>query len=85
MLGKPRSGGVLTWIGRARSASVGLLNQIANDEVVLPAIQCDFVGARFAPRVRLTLRGRINRSDAVPRVSDRRGTTPPQYPALDDE
>jgi len=36
-------------------------------------------------RVRLTLRERINGSDVVPRVSDRRGTAPPQYPSLDDE
>ena len=36
-------------------------------------------------RVRLTLRERINGSDAIPRVSDRRGTAPPQYPPLDDE
>ena len=36
-------------------------------------------------RVRLTRRERINGSDAIPRVSDRRGTAPPQYPPLDDE
>ncbi len=35
-------------------------------------------------RVRLTLRERINGSDAMSRVSDRRGTAPPQYPPLDD-
>ena len=36
-------------------------------------------------RVMLTLRERINGSDAIPRVSDRRGTAPPQYPPLEDE
>jgi hypothetical protein len=36
-------------------------------------------------RVRLTLRERINGTDAIPRVSDRRGTAPPQYPPLDEE
>lgn len=36
-------------------------------------------------RVRLTLRERISGSDAIPRVSDRHGTAPPQYPPLDDE
>ncbi len=36
-------------------------------------------------RVRLTLRQRINGSHAIPRVSDRRGSAPPQYPPLDDE
>ena len=36
-------------------------------------------------RVRLTLRERINGTDAIPRVSDRRGTAPPQDPPLDDE
>jgi hypothetical protein len=36
-------------------------------------------------RVRLTLRDRINGSDAIPRVSDRRGTAPPQYPPLEDD
>ncbi len=36
-------------------------------------------------RVRLTLRERINGLDAIPRVSDGRGTAPPQYPPLEDE
>jgi hypothetical protein len=36
-------------------------------------------------RLRLTLRERINGPDVIPRVSDRRGTAPHQYPPLDDE
>ena len=36
-------------------------------------------------RVMLTLRERIQGGDAIPRVSERRGTAPPQYPALADE
>jgi hypothetical protein len=36
-------------------------------------------------RVMLTLRDRIHGSDAIPRVSERRGTAPPQYPPLDDK
>ena len=36
-------------------------------------------------RVMLTLRERINGSHVMPRVSDRRGTAPPQYPPLEDE
>lgn len=36
-------------------------------------------------RVMLTLRERIIGADVIPRVSDRRGTAPPQYPPLDDE
>jgi hypothetical protein len=36
-------------------------------------------------RVMLTLRERFNGSHAIPRVSDRRGTAPPQYPPLEDE
>ncbi len=51
------------------------------------------IGARLAYifdygdewRVLLTLRERIHRSDAIPRVSQRRGTAPPQYPPLEDE
>jgi hypothetical protein len=51
------------------------------------------VGARIAYvfdygdewRVLLTLRERIHRSDTIPRVSERRGTAPPQYPPLEDE
>ncbi len=51
------------------------------------------VGARIAYvfdygddwRVMLTLRERIDGSDPLPRVSERRGTAPPQYPPLDDE
>jgi Plasmid pRiA4b ORF-3-like protein len=51
------------------------------------------VGARLAYvfdygdewRVLLTLRERIHRSDTIPRVSERRGTAPPQYPPLEDE
>ena len=35
-------------------------------------------------RVMLTLRERVDGGDAMPRVSDRRGTAPPQYPPLDD-
>jgi hypothetical protein len=36
-------------------------------------------------RVMLTLRKRLDGCDAIPRVSERRGTAPPQYPSLDDE
>ncbi|HWE13443.1 MAG TPA: hypothetical protein VG365_08030 [Solirubrobacteraceae bacterium] len=36
-------------------------------------------------RVMLTLRERIHGSDPIPRVSQRRGTAPPQYPMLEDE
>jgi Plasmid pRiA4b ORF-3-like protein len=36
-------------------------------------------------RVMLTLRERIDGGGPLPRVSERRGTAPPQYPALDDE
>jgi hypothetical protein len=36
-------------------------------------------------RVVLTLRERIDGPDAMPRVSDRRGTAPPQYPPVDEE
>jgi hypothetical protein len=36
-------------------------------------------------RVMLTLRERIEGSSAIPRVSDRRGTAPPQYPPLEEE
>ena len=51
------------------------------------------IGARLAYvfdygddwRVMLTLRERIHGCDAIPRVSERRGTAPRQYPALDDE
>jgi hypothetical protein len=51
------------------------------------------IGARLAYvfdygdewRVLLTLRERIHRSGAIPRVSQRRGTAPPQYPPLEDE
>ena len=51
------------------------------------------IGARLAYvfdygddwRVLLTLRERVDGSDALPRVSDRRGTAPPQYPPLDEE
>jgi hypothetical protein len=51
------------------------------------------IGARLAYvfdygddwRVMLTLRKRVEGSGAIPRVSDRRGTAPPQYPPLDEE
>ena len=51
------------------------------------------VGARIAYvfdygddwRVMLTLRERIDGGGPLPRVSERRGTAPPQYPPLDDE
>jgi hypothetical protein len=51
------------------------------------------VGARIAYvfdygdewRVMLTLRERVDGSNAIPRVSDRRGTAPPQYPPVEDE
>jgi hypothetical protein len=51
------------------------------------------VGARIAYvfdygddwRVMLTLRERIDGGGPLPRVSERRGTAPPQYPALDNE
>ncbi|MEO8966687.1 MAG: hypothetical protein ABI355_03785 [Solirubrobacteraceae bacterium] len=51
------------------------------------------IGARIAYvfdygdewRVMLTLRERIDGSNARPRVSDRRGTAPPQYPPLDED
>jgi hypothetical protein len=36
-------------------------------------------------RVMLTLRECVDGSDAIPRVSDRRGTAPPQYPPLEDD
>jgi hypothetical protein len=36
-------------------------------------------------RVMLTLRERVDGSDAIARVSARRGTAPPQYPPLDEE
>jgi len=36
-------------------------------------------------RVLLTLRERVEGSAPIPRVSDRRGTAPPQYPPLDEE
>jgi hypothetical protein len=36
-------------------------------------------------RVMLTLREQVDGGDAMPRVSDRRGTAPPQYPPLDEE
>jgi Plasmid pRiA4b ORF-3-like protein len=51
------------------------------------------IGARLAYvfdygdewRVLLTLRERIDGADAIPRVSERRGTAPPQYQPLEDE
>lgn len=51
------------------------------------------IGARIAYvfdygddwRVMLTLRERVDGSQAIPRVSERRGTAPPQYPPLEDE
>lgn len=51
------------------------------------------IGARIAYvfdygddwRVMLTLRERLDGSDAISRVSARRGTAPPQYPPLDEE
>lgn len=51
------------------------------------------IGARIAYvfdygdewRVMLTLRERLDGSDAIPRVSARRGAAPPQYPPLDEE
>jgi DNA-binding MarR family transcriptional regulator len=51
------------------------------------------IGARIAYvfdygddwRVMLTLRERLDGSDAIPRVSARQGTAPPQYPPLDEE
>jgi Plasmid pRiA4b ORF-3-like protein len=36
-------------------------------------------------RVMLTLRERVDGGNAMPRVSQRRGTAPPQYPPLDEE
>jgi Plasmid pRiA4b ORF-3-like protein len=36
-------------------------------------------------RVMLTLCGRVEGTSAMPRVTERRGTAPPQYPPLDDE
>jgi Plasmid pRiA4b ORF-3-like protein len=36
-------------------------------------------------RVMLTLRECVDGSDAIPRVSDQRGTAPPQYPPLEDD
>jgi Plasmid pRiA4b ORF-3-like protein len=36
-------------------------------------------------RVMLTLRERVDGASAMPRVSERRGTAPPQYPPLDEE
>jgi|GEM_PF-2712040 len=36
-------------------------------------------------RVMLTLRDRVEHAGAMPRVSERRGTAPPQYPPLEDE
>ncbi len=36
-------------------------------------------------RVMLTLGKRVDGGDAMPRVSDQRGTAPPQYPPLDEE
>ena len=36
-------------------------------------------------RVMLTLRERVDGGGPLPRVSERRGTAPPQYPPLDDE
>lgn len=36
-------------------------------------------------RVRLTLRERVDDGSRMPRVSERRGTAPPQYPPLEDE
>jgi hypothetical protein len=51
------------------------------------------IGARIAYvfdygddwRVMLTLRERVGGSNAIPRVSDQRGTAPPQYPPLEDD
>jgi hypothetical protein len=51
------------------------------------------IGARIAYvfdhgddwRVLLTLRERVDSGDAMPRVSDLRGTAPRQYPPLEDE
>ncbi len=61
--------------------------EVAVDELRLK------VGARIAYvfdygdewRVMFTLRERIDCGNTMPRVSDRRGTAPPQYPPLDDE
>ena len=36
-------------------------------------------------RVMLTLHERVDGGNALPRVSDRRGAAPPQYPPLEDE
>ncbi len=36
-------------------------------------------------RVMLTLHERVDGGGPFPRVSERRGTAPPQYPPLDDE
>ena len=36
-------------------------------------------------RVMLTLRERVDDGDALARVTDRRGTAPPQYPPLDEQ
>jgi hypothetical protein len=60
---------------------------VAVDELRLKA------GARIAYvfdygdewRVMLTLRERVNGGNGMPRVAERRGTPPPQYPPLEDE